>query len=545
MILTISTSALAQNMASVRGRVADERGAGVAGAEVWLRSRAGAHLLLVTDGNGDYSFKYVVPGDYVMEVKAKGFATFTSNELRLARGQSISNDVRLSVQAVSESVVVTATGTAQRADETSKAVSLLDSQSIEARRELTLTESLRGTPGLRVQQQGSPGALTTLRLRGLRNFDTAILLDGLRVRDSSDINGSAVSFITDLLPADLDRVEVLRGSGSSIYGTNAIGGVINMVPETGAGKPHFEFGFDGGSLSLFRERIKGAGGIGKRAGFSFGLTRIDVRHGVDGNDQYGNTVAAGRWQFNVRPSVMISANFYGTISNARLNDSPFALPGAFTGGLYPLAVDGRTFHADLNNPDEGRRTRVLVGSVRLSQQVNDMLSYSVAYQHVGARRRNYNGPRFDPKFAAFYPFGDFEFVSVNNGATDTLDGRANLRLGRHNLATAGFEYEHESIFQSSIPSFSAVNNTTDRQRTVAVFAQDQIFLLDDRLQISLGARGQFFSVSAADRPGFLGSITPQRSLTGNGSIAYFFRSTNTKLRAHACSRDLARGLLPG
>src|SRR5258707_2739725 len=382
MILALSTSAFAQNMASVRGRVADERGAGIAGAEVWLRSRAGAHLLLVTDDKGDYSFKYVVPGDYVMEVKAKGFATFTSKELRLARGQSISSDVLLSVQAVSQSVVVTATGTAQRADETSKAVSLLDSQSIEARRELTLTESLRGTPGLRVQQQGSPGALTTLRLRGLRNFDTAILFDGLRVRDSSDINGSAVSFITDLLPADLDRVEVLRGSGSSIYGTNAIGGGINLVPETGVGKRHFEFGFYGGRLSLFRERIKGAGGIGKRSGFSFGLTRIDVRKGVDGNDEYGNTVAAGRWQFNVRPSIMISANFYGTISNARLNDSPFALPAAFTSGPYPLAVDGNTFHADLNNPDEGRRTRVLVGSVRLSQQVNDKVSYSIAYQHV-------------------------------------------------------------------------------------------------------------------------------------------------------------------
>ena len=94
-ILMISTSTLAQSVASVRGRIADERGAGVAGAEVWLRSRAGAHLLLVTDNNGDYSFKYVVPGDYVMEVKAKGFATFTSKELRLARGQSIAECARV------------------------------------------------------------------------------------------------------------------------------------------------------------------------------------------------------------------------------------------------------------------------------------------------------------------------------------------------------------------------------------------------------------------------------------------------------------------
>src|SRR5262249_55090604 len=114
---------------------------------------------------------------------------------------------------------------------------------------------------------------------------------------------------------------------------------------------------------------------------------------------------------------------------------------------------------------------------------------------------NYNGSQIDPKFAAFYPFGDFAFMSINNGATDTLDARTNLRLGRHNLATIGFEYEHESIFQSSTPSFSAVNNTTDRQRTLALFGQDQIFLLNDRLQISIGVRGQSFRIRAAEKSG--------------------------------------------
>ncbi len=531
--LIFSSPAFSQSRATISGHVKDPRGANVASAEVQLRSRSGIHLSATTDDNGAYSLTNLAAGDYVVEVKAKGFASFTSNELSVTRGQSLTTDVQLSVEAVSENVVITATGTAQRADEISKAVTVLDDQSIEAKREISLAESLRGIPGVRVQQQGSPGALTTIRLRGQRNFDTAILLDGLRVRDASDINGSAVSFIADLLPADLDRVEVLRGSGSSIYGTNAIGGVINLVPATGAGDSHFEFGFDGGSLALFRERIRGSGGLGKRSGYSFGISRADVRRGVDGNDEYGNTVGAGRWQFNVKPTITIGANFYGTISNARVNDSPFALPAAFTGSSqYPRAVEGSTFHGDINNPDEGRRNRMLVGSVRLSQQVNDKLSYSIAYQHVGARRRNYNGPGIDPKFAAFYPFGDFAFMSVNNGGTDTLDLRTNLRLGRRNLATGGFEYEHESIFQSSIPSFSSVNNTTDRQRTLAVFGQDQIFLLDNRLQISVGARAQSFRVRAADRPGFLQTVTPKNSVTGDGAIAYFIRSTNTKLRAH-------------
>jgi vitamin B12 transporter len=531
MILVVFHLAFAQSGTELRGRVRDERDANIAGAEVRLRSRAGGELSTTTNDRGAYEFSNVAPGDYVLEVKANGFAA-SASRVTIQRGQTVANDVRLSVEAISETVSVTGTGIAQTVDETSKAISVLDNSAIETKREIGLSESLRGIPGVRVQQQGSPGALTSVRLRGQRTSDTALLLDGLRVRDASDVNGAAGPLFADLAPTDLDRVEVLRGSGSSIYGSNAIGGAINLVPATTGGDRHFEFGFDGGSLAQFRERVRGSGGIGKRAGFSFGLSRVDVRHGVDGKDEYGNTAASGRFQLHPTRSSTLSVNFYGTTSNARINDSPFALPAAFTSGQYPRAIEATTFHADLNNPDQGRRNRLLVGAVRFNDQVNDAISYSLAYQHVGSRRRNYNGAAIDPQFAAFYPFGDFAFVAVNNGSTDTFDARANFRLGRHNLLTAGFEYERESIFQSAIPSFSALNNTTDRQRTMAVFAQDQIFLLEDRLQISFAARGQWFRIRAADRPGVLGSINPESSITGDGSIAYFIRSTGTKLRAH-------------
>jgi len=526
-----STGAFAQDRADLTGVVKDERAAAITGAEMRLQSRAGLPLFARTHADGSYSFKNLKAGDYVLEVKATGFSIFTT-EIHLEN--SATQDVTLSVEAVSESVSVIASGTAQRVDETSKAVTVLDNQVIEARRDLMVPESLRGIPGIRVQQQGSIGALTTVRLRGLRNFDTAVLLDGLRVRDASDINGSAAVVIPDLFNADLDRIEILRGSGSSIYGTNAIGGVINLVPRVGSGPSHFEFGFEGGNMALYRERLRGAGGIGSRSGYSFEVSRMDVRHGVDGNDKYGNTSAAGRWQFNPISTITISANFFSAIANGGVNDSPFALPAAFTSGTqYPQAVEGVTFHSDFDNPDQGRRNRVLIGSVRFSHQLTGKVAYSIAYQHVGNQRRNYNGPNIHPEFAAFYPFGEFEFAGYNTGKTDTLDARVNLSLSRHNLATIGFEYEAESMFQSSIPSFSSVNNTTDRQRTSAVFAQDQIFLLNDRLQISLGARGQWFTIRAADRPGVLNSINPERSLTGDGAVAYFISATNTKLRAHA------------
>lgn len=532
-VLILSAMAFGQNTTSIHGRVADEHSAAIRGAEVRLRSRSGSQLIVTTDDSGSYSFREVAPGKYILEISADGFAVFTSEEISVTRGQSLANDIQLTIEAIDESVFVTAAGTPQRADEVAKAVSLVDHTEIESRHEVTVAEALRQTPGVRVQQQGSPGAITSIRFRGQRNSDTAILLDGLRVRDSADINGAALPFITDFSATGLDRLEVLRGSGSSIYGTNAIGGVVNLVPATGAGETHFEAGFEGGTLNLFRERVRGSSGIGRRAGLSLGVTRLDVRRGVDGNDQYGNTSGIGRFQFDATPALSFAANFYGSTSNAITNNNPEPLPAATTSFTsFPPAIPGVTFRPDTNNPDQGRRNSIWVASGRLTHLVNENWSYSLAYQKVATRRRNYNGPRMDPAVASLLPFGDFEFNSLNNGGTDTFDGRANVRFGAANLVTAGFECERETLFQRFISSFGAGAGTTDRQNTFAVFAQDQITLLDERLRISVAARVQWFKIRQADRPAFLAAIKPEKSVTGDASFAYFIRSTNTRLRGH-------------
>lgn len=530
--LFVTTNVLAQGTGGITGTVVDENNAKVAGAQVVLTTSNGIQLNTTTDDKGVFRFENLRSGSYFVEVRANGFSVFTSDEIRFARGEDKQLDVQLNIASINESVVVTATGTAQRADEVSKVVSTLDAQEIEAKHELSLAESLRGTPGVRVQQQGSPGSLTSLRLRGQRNFDTALLLDGLRVRDAGDINGSALSLMSDLVPVALDRVEVLRGAGSSLYGTHAIGGVINMIPATGSPGFHVDAGFDGGSLATYRERLQASGG-GERFGFELGVNRVDVRNGIDGDDAYGNTGFAGRLQFNPTPSIMIAANLFGNVSNARVNDSPIALPAAFgTGERFPEAVAGVNFQPDFNNPDQGRRNRLIAGSGRFSQVVNDTVSYSIAYQHVSSDRRNYNGLAVDPRFASFVPFGDFEFQNINNGDTDTVDGRLNLQFARSNLLTAGFEYERESLFQSSTPSFTTFNNTTDRQRTFAVFGQDQLSFLEDRLRFALGVRGQWYRIRSADRPGVLQGRETESSVTGDGAIAYFIRTSGTKLRAH-------------
>jgi len=521
----------AQSSAVIKGTVADEHQAKLAGAEVVLSSESGIQLTTATPQDGSFEFKNLIPGVYLLEVKAEGFSVYTHDQIKLSRGENKAVEIVLEVAAVNASVVVTATGTAQKIEDAAKTLSVIDSQQIETRHEILLTEALRGTPGIRIQQQGSPGSLTTVRVRGQRNFDTAILLDGLRVRDASDINGSAVSLLSDMMPVAIDRVEVLRGSGSSIYGTHAIGGVINLIPDLGSKGLHFVGGFEGGTLGTYRERLEANGG-GERFGFNVGVNRLDVRNGIDGDDPYGNTSFAGRLQFEPTQTISIAGNFYGNIDNARVNDSPFALPGAFSGGQYPDAIAGVTFQPDFNNPDQGRRNRLLVGSGRLTQAVNQYVSYSVAYQRVATNRRNYNGPLVDPRYAAFVPFGDFEFLNINEGTTDTLDGRANLTFSRTNLATVGFEYEAEKLFQSSSPSFSTFNNTTDRQKTYAVFGQDQLSFLEDSLKFSIGVRAQSYRIRSADRPGSLAAREAENSVTGDGSVAYFLRDSGTKLRAH-------------
>ncbi|HSE21772.1 MAG TPA: TonB-dependent receptor [Pyrinomonadaceae bacterium] len=522
----------AQNSTVLKGTVTDETNAKVTGAQVVLFSRTGLTLTSQTNESGVFRFDNLRSEIYIVEIKASGFAVYDSEDIKLENNQTRELEVTLRIASLNESVVVTATGTLQREDEVAKVINTVTAEDIEAKHTLSLAEDLRGTPGVRIQQQGSPGALTTIRLRGLRNFDTAVLVDGLRVRDAGDINGSALSLITDMAPLGDDRLELLLGSGSSIYGTHAIGGVINMIPEIPQPGVHVTAGFEGGGLATYRERLQLSGGSNK-LGFETGVSRLDVRHGIDGDDQYGDTVMSGRVQYNPLQNINITGRFYGTIGNGRVNDNPFALPGAFTSSQqFPDAVAGVTFQPDFNNPDKGRRTQLLVGSGRFTHSVNDRLSYSIAYQRVGSNRRNYNGPAVDPRFATFVPFGDFEFQSINKGTIDTIDGRFNWQISDSNLATFGAEFERESFFQSSQPSFNVFNNTTDRQRTYAIFGQDQLSFRDRRLQIAIGVRAQGYRLRSADRPGDLQARNAESSVTGDGAIAYLFRRSGTKVRGH-------------
>src|SRR4029079_10373598 len=94
LVLSFPALALAQSVTDIHGRIVDERNATVAGAQVSLRSRSGAQFVALTDSNGEYRFKGLPAGDYVIEAQADGFAIFTSKDLYLASRQSMANNFK-------------------------------------------------------------------------------------------------------------------------------------------------------------------------------------------------------------------------------------------------------------------------------------------------------------------------------------------------------------------------------------------------------------------------------------------------------------------
>jgi vitamin B12 transporter len=421
----------------------------------------------------------------------------------------------------------------QTVEEVSKTINVIGRQEMRDRADFSLAESLRTIPGFRVQQLGGFGRAANIKTRGLRNQDTAILIDGIRFRDASAITGDASSFLSDFTLTSVDRIEVLRGSGSSLYGTNAIGGVIDFqTPKPQSGfHGQLSTAFGGYGLQRYRGNLSDGTRDGK-FGYTLGISRTLYTKGIDGDDDAHNTNFQSRLEFNPFENTNISGRFFVSDAFVKLNSNPD------TFGTLPAsnatiinANQGVNFVFDANDPDNSQKSKFFSGQFALTQIINDQLIFQGSYQGLTTERKNQNGTLGVGFQSAS--------TSIFDGQIHTANGRLNWTPNRVNQITFGYEFETERFGNDGFtPGGSGNFSTVAKQLSNTFFAQDLLSFLNNKLQLAGGFRTQFFNLQtptfSANNPPYsnLTLSNPATAYTFDGSASYFFDRSGTKIRAH-------------
>src|SRR2546429_5514772 len=156
-------------------------------------------------------------------------------------------------------------------DQSPASASVISSEELEQKQIQRVSDALREVPGLSVVQTGVPGQLTSVFTRGLRSEHTQVLLDGIPINQGLQ---GAFNF-ADLAIDDIDRIEVVRGPQSTIYGPRALAGVIQIFTKQGSGTPEAQASFEAGSYDTFRESLSSSDKIGP-IDYSLGASRLDT-----------------------------------------------------------------------------------------------------------------------------------------------------------------------------------------------------------------------------------------------------------------------------
>src|SRR5438046_4037183 len=213
------------------------------------------------------------------------------------------------VEAEVEQVVVSATRFDIPLDLSPASVSVINSEDFEQKQIERVSDALREVPGLSVVQTGTAGQLTSVFTRGLRSEHTQVLLDGIPINQ-----GLQVAFnVADLVTDDIDRIEVVRGPQSTLYGPRALAGVIQIFTKQGEGTPTIMLSGEGGSYDTFREWLESEGKI-DQFDYSIGGSRIDTDNARP-NNQYRNSAAIANVGWSPNEQLRIGSLFTYSLSD--------------------------------------------------------------------------------------------------------------------------------------------------------------------------------------------------------------------------------------
>ncbi len=393
--------------------------------------------------------------------------------------------------------------TASRLDESKKDVAsditVIPSGDLKKAQHRMVENALRETPALDVVRNGPFGGRTTVFMRGAGSDQTLVLIDGVEANDPIS-TGRGFNF-GDLTTDNIDRIEVLRGPASVLYGSDAMGGVVNIITRRGEGDPHAHFLVEGGSFGTYRGTASVAGAskvvsysMGASYAKSKGISSADSDLGSRERDGYLNKTLTGQIGLTPEPWLDVDIMVRGTSSRAEIDN----------GGGGPTNDDGN--HVFTTDQWLFR----VAPKVRL---FDDFWEQTFAYSLATLDSHDDN-PQ-DENHPGEWTFSVFRSQMV------TLDWQHTLHLDETNTLIVGATFKEESGNSSSDSMSVLFGSFVDELKhltawTRSAYAQHRIEILS-RLILSAGAR--------LDHHKEFGSHATYR-----GTAAYHLEETNTKLR---------------
>ena len=401
--------------------------------------------------------------------------------------------------------IVTATRIETPSAQIASSVTVITGEDLEARQQRTLVDALSSVPGLRVVQSGGLGKQTSVFSRGSNSNHTLIIVDGIEVSDTSTSNG-AFNF-AHLLTSDIERIEIVRGPQSTLFGSDAIGAVINITTKLGRGPAAYRARVEAGAFDTLNGVAQMSGSTG------------DLRYafGTSYTDSDGESISAPRIRSLQAGAIEEDDGYTHKSFSMRLNyDASDSV--AFGLALHHVRTRSET-DQPIEDPDAYERTRQWFGRAETTLRWFDGLFEStLAATYTRHDRDSFNVPGIANTLQRSDDLGEKSKLEIQNNAY-FVDGH---------IMTLGLETELDSIRDvqfSNFSGFTIQGRTVADARTNAVYAQDQ-FTLGENVFGTVGVRyddhdtlGDKFTFRVA--PVWL---LPDRGLRLKGAIGTGFRA---------------------
>jgi len=395
------------------------------------------------------------------------------------------------------------TVTASRIEKSTKKVAasttVITGEELEKFKLNTLYEALREIAGLDTIQSGSSGQTASLFIRGANSSHAKIMLDGTELNDPMDPNRSFD--FSHLFVENIDRIEIIRGPQSTLYGSDAMAGVIHIITKQEQGKPRFHLSSMGGTYDTLQGKGEISGSTEKlsyslgasyfkTSGFSAASSRYEGNTEKDG---YQNTTFSGKLGFKLQENMDLHFSLRKIDAKADIDNS------------------GGDYGDDPNNTGDYNLIFLKGGFRGLFMKNRWEAKINVSYADS---LRKYSNPS-DTQ----HPYSSDE--SEYKSHIFKIDFQNNLFLHESNTLIFGLEFykEYGSSFYESQTLYGPYESEFPGKKAsnVGIYAQNQINL-DDRFIASVGARTDNHS-------------TTGNSLTYQIAPLYIFKSIGTKLKA--------------